>query len=291
MVQGQAERVECFFHLGNREGADAVFLTYDKNIDGAIYYPDSTWAEGRNQLLERAMSLGGEYQYYLFLDDDTSFIKGGFELFEEKLLQYMPAIAMPVFAPKTSPTVIGVGETYYSDAFTPLGEFQVCKKGDAQFIGFHRDVVLDHLVVPLQTQFDKISWWFTSSTQQLLIFNLYPKTTLQFNEIAVTNDVHGDYTNCDFKNFQTEWLNKQFIDDFHNPRPYAINLLSSEGIQLCMGNSQRFNPQFIFEFLGTLADTCAYTKKSSHHISEEKLTSILQHDSELYNQYLSAKSF
>jgi hypothetical protein len=290
MVQGRANCVERFFYLDNREGIDAIFLTYDRKIDGAIYYPNSTWAEGRNRLLDNAIGSVSAYRYYIFVDDDLSFDKGGFKLFEEKLLQYMPAIAMPVFAPKTTSTVFGVGDTYDSETFTPLREFQICKKGDAQFIAFHRDVILDNLVVPLLTKFDKVSWWFTSSTQQLLIFNLYPKTTLQFNNIAVTNDTHGDYTKGEFKHLQAEWLGRQFIDTCHNPRPYAVNLLSSKGIRLCMGNGQQINPQYMIEFLDTLEGTLAYQKKENHRLSEEELACALRRDSELFKQYMSAKT-
>ncbi len=290
MVQGQANCIEPFFYLDQREGIDAVFLTYDRKIGGAIYYPDSTWAEGRNRLLESAMASGNEYRYYIFVDDDTSFVKGGFELFEEKLLQYIPAIAMPVFVPKTTSAVIGVGETYDSETFIPLREFQICKIGDAQFIAFHRDVILDNLVVPLLTKFDKISWWFTSSTQQLLIFNLYAKTTLQFNNIAVKNDRHGNYVISEFKHLQAEWLGRQFITPYHDPRPYAGNLLSSKGISLYLKEDGQLNPQYMTEFLNTLTGTIAYAKKQNHRIPEVELTHVIRRDSELFTQYLNAKS-
>jgi len=289
MVQGQASYIQKFYHLNNRESTDAIFLTYDRKIDGAIYYPDSTWAEGRNRLLESAVESASVYQYYIFLDDDTSFVKGGFELFEEKLLQYMPAIAMPVFAPKTTSTVLGVGESYNSKTFIPLREYQISKFGDAQFVAFHRDVILDSLVVPLLAKFDRVSWWFTSSNQQLLIFNLYAKTTLQFNNIAVSNNIHGDYVNNEFQQLQSEWFGRQFIDAFNDPRPYAVNLLSSKGLSYCVGNNQQINPRYIIEFLDTLAGTLAYTKKENHLISENALARVLRRDSELFKQYLSAK--
>ncbi len=289
MVQGKAKAVHRFYHLREREGADAIFLTYDEKIDGAIYYPDSSWAEGRNLLLERASGSGHDYQYYLFLDDDTRFVKGGFELFEKRLLDYRPAVAMPVFVPKTSATILGVGGSCNSDKFVALRRVQICRKGDAQFIAFHRDVISDRLVVPLQTQFDDVSWWFTSSTQQLLIFNLYGSATLQFNEIAVKNEVHGEYPRGDFQHIQSEWLNSQFSRAFVDPRPYAPNMFSSEGMSLLKGDGRSLNFRYLKQFLRTLAGTLTYTRKYSHQIRQRKLNALLQRDSSLLKQRSAAR--
>ncbi len=71
LVQGQSELVKNYLHLADRDSADAVFLTYDKPIEEALYFPNSTWAQGRNKMLEIALTKE-DYLYYIFCDDDIT---------------------------------------------------------------------------------------------------------------------------------------------------------------------------------------------------------------------------
>ena len=103
LMQGRSDLVETYFHLADRENADALFLTYDKEIENAIFFPNSKWSEGRNKLLEIAKNKG-EYDYYIFCDDDISFKRGSWDEFEFLLLKYRPAIAHPLFIPKAAKT-------------------------------------------------------------------------------------------------------------------------------------------------------------------------------------------
>ena len=91
LIQGQAGLVTNFDYLTSQEHSDVIFLTYDSKIDQAIFYPDSTWAEGRNRLLQKALEKG-EYLYYIFLDDDLKFIDGDFQLFEKQLSLFISAL-------------------------------------------------------------------------------------------------------------------------------------------------------------------------------------------------------
>jgi len=63
LVQGESYLVKEYYHLQERDNADAIFLTYDRQIDGAVYFPNSTWTEGRNKLLAAARKKG-EYLYF-----------------------------------------------------------------------------------------------------------------------------------------------------------------------------------------------------------------------------------
>ena len=51
------------------EQNDIILLTWKKPSyrNGAIYYPQSTWNEGRNRLLKEAVSRSEAYLYYIFL--------------------------------------------------------------------------------------------------------------------------------------------------------------------------------------------------------------------------------
>lgn len=215
LVQGQKELVGKCLELDERAHADAIFLTYDESLDGAIYYPDSTWAEGRNRLLEAALEKG-EYLYYIFCDDDIAFKKGSWSLLEENLLKYLPAIAVPVF-PRTRLNILKF----------PRLEGQPFFVNDEQLLAFHRDVVHDRLTLPYQTQFDKINWWVSCEIQQILIQNFYPNGAIQFNRIQVENTCKERYNHKhdndkSFRKIVQQWLGKQFkidyrLTSFYNP--------------------------------------------------------------------------
>ena len=95
LIQGKSELISSYFiELQARADADAIFLTYDKPLEIAIFFPNSTWAQGRNKLLSEALKTAKDYLYYIFLDDDITFETGNWDFFEKQLLKYHPAIAI-----------------------------------------------------------------------------------------------------------------------------------------------------------------------------------------------------
>jgi hypothetical protein len=151
-------------------------------------------------------------------------------------------------------------------------------------------VIEDGLLMPLLNRFDDISWWFTSSTQQILMHNLYPNTALQLNTIAVTNESHRDYTRNSYKDEQTVWLKEQFLDDVYNPRYYAVNLLSLQGLKYAL-NKYRLGefPKVAKEFVLTLIQTLFYKKKNTHRLDQEFIKKVFRQNSEMYNRYFEGK--
>lgn len=285
LIQGQAKFIKNYLLLKERKDIDVMLLTYDEQIHEAIYFPNSTWGQGRNLLLEKALARQEGYQYYIFLDDDVRFLRGGFSDFEAQLVKYKPAIAMPVFSPKTESRVLGIGVSFRHRYFVPISQVQLCKLGDAQFLALHKDVIADRLVVPLQTDFDDISWHATSSTQQLLMLNLYRKSILQFNNIVVVNDAHRQYPKNSFKEMQKEWFAQQFVKPIRDPRRLAINLLSLEGLRRLSKMPKRAWLQSVIHFFRTLFGTMTYKDQEHYHIPEEKLVTMLRRESVLFNQY------
>jgi len=208
LVQGQRELVSTFLHLADRPQTDALFLTYDEplDVDGAIFFPNSTWAEGRNRLLQEAR-LKGTYRYYIYSDDDVAFETGGWQDFEDGLLAHTPAIGVPV-VPKTRDTTVPL----------PVQPFRL---NDEQVMGLHHDVVEDHLIVPYQTRFDEVHWWASCQIQEILIQTFYRHAAFQFNGIAVQNECAGRYANPDegrttYKKMLREWLDTQLVDGFRD---------------------------------------------------------------------------
>ena len=130
LVQGQSDLISKNSHLAHRKDADAIFLTYDRPIKNAIFLPNSSWAQGRNKLLEAALQKD-VFLYYIFCDDDIRFKTGGWDQFEESLLSVRPAVAVPVSTPKTKKT--------------PLKglKYQAFLINDEQMMAFHHDVVFD----------------------------------------------------------------------------------------------------------------------------------------------------
>lgn len=284
LIQGQASLIYNYLQLRNRINSKALFLTYDNKIEGAFYLPNSTWAEGRNYLLSKAMGIKDQFTYFIFLDDDVKLIEGSYELFERQLLKHNPSIAVPIFIHKSNTSIISI--KIFSKSINLFPTFQICKRADAQFIAFHKNVIHDNLVFPLQTQFDNISWWCTSSTQQLLIFNLYGRRFIQFNNIKIANIHHGIYPKNDFKNIQSDWFRKEFIKSIEDPRPYSINLFSISNIKkIYISNNNKIPLKFISTFFTTILLTIFYSKNSYSNLSLNKLESILKPSSEILKNY------
>ena len=85
--------------LGLRSNdSDFICLTYEaRSPDCALFLPESTWTTGRNALWRAAMRRRDVFRYYIFMDEDVSFVKGGFRELERILLKYEPALAGPRF--------------------------------------------------------------------------------------------------------------------------------------------------------------------------------------------------
>ena len=82
---------------------DLITLTYDYEPSKGevnwknIFAPGTTWAEGRNLLLNYARKAQpGGYDYYIFFDDDVVFIAGSFKDFASRLLIDSPDFAVPL---------------------------------------------------------------------------------------------------------------------------------------------------------------------------------------------------
>lgn len=204
MVQGCADLVNQYLHLADRDNADALFLTYDKSIKEALFLPNSTWTQGRNKLLEIALTQGKKegYIYYILCDDDIAFKKGGWDEFEQQLMTIKPAIAVPV-VPRTQITVL---------KFLKYQPFLV---NDEQLMAFHHQVTSDGIVLPYQTQFDDIHWFVGCRIQERIIQTLYRGNAVQFNNIQITNECRGRYYHFFSGHIRwggraKEWLVSQF---------------------------------------------------------------------------------
>ena len=229
LIQGQRKLIQSYSWLRANRKDDIICLTYDEPCDGAIFYPNSTWAQGRNRLLTEARKQD-EYLYYIFCDDDIEFKKGSWKKFEENLLKYRPGIAVPVFQ-----------KTFFNVIKYPKLNCQAFFVNDEQLIAFHRDVVNDNLVLPYQLQYDQVNWSATCEIQEILIQNFYPFSSIQFNNIRVRNtckeryDAHHDNVKS-YRKLVMQWLDSEFRGRYkltsHYEPPNLHTILFRTGVFL-----------------------------------------------------------
>jgi len=262
LVQGQSDLVNNFLHLTKRSNASAIFLTFDKPIKEAEYLPNSTWAQGRNKMLEIA-STKKDYLYYIFCDDDITFKKGGWDEFEKYLTTIRPAIAIPVFLEKIKKTPL-LWLRYNSFLFN-----------DEQMIAFHRDVVKDCIVLPYQSRFDDIHWWASCRIQQILIQNFYSSNSIQLNNIHISNEFRLRYPNSytrmiKFKKYVRDWCDNQFKRNYKD-----IDMSIRKNILTILWSTFKF------------AIHSNHSRRNlNYSINENEMRNILFDNSELHKQYL-----
>lgn len=171
-MQGSADNLKKFLFLKDRENSDVIFLSYDEELEGCEFLPNSTWAEGRNMLLE--LSKKNNYTYTIFCDDDIEFIKGSWDIFEQELLRLKPKIATPI-VPKTRKQSIS------------FLSYQSITVNDEQMIAFHKDIIEENKIFPLVVEFDNIHWWASCEIQENLMQHYYPYDFIQLNNISIDN--------------------------------------------------------------------------------------------------------
>jgi hypothetical protein len=115
---------------------------------------------------------------------------------------------------------------------------------------------------------------------------LYGEATLQFNEVAVANDVHRAYPTNDARAAQTAWFSDQFVEAISDPRRSAANLLSLQGIRYAMG--QPSAARCLVSFVRAVRSTLGYRRVAGHRLASAYVRSVLRPDSELLAQYAEA---
>jgi hypothetical protein len=97
--------------LRQRTDVDVLLLTYDREIDEAIFLPQFSSAEGRNLLLQRALELGRQYRYSSFLTT-TSASSGETTSCSRSGWRNTTRPWRYPFVPETEHTVLGLGTSY-----------------------------------------------------------------------------------------------------------------------------------------------------------------------------------
>jgi hypothetical protein len=172
-------------------------LTWRKPSDKGIFFPLSSWAEGRNRLYQEIFK--SNYLYYIFLDEDielkfTELYKNTYDnpwrVYERYLLKFQPAIGVPrLYWNKGSPKKIQT--IYWYDGIS---------------IAVHKEAL--KTVFPIYDGDDTKSWWNPGIYFFHIASLLYKDHTLQFNTIEAINKSHRIYPR------NSEW--KKIDDKFKN---------------------------------------------------------------------------
>lgn len=157
---------------------DKPFIEKTQPGISTFYYPNTTWAEGRNILLAEAKK--EIFDYVIFLDDDVNVSKGSFIYFENKLIDYKPWVGLPL-----------CNEIKNSNRYLKGHSIQRPVALDQLVQAYSFGVVTDNIVLPFVTDFDSSSWWMSCEINAYLILRYYYENTLQFNDFEVINSNHA----------------------------------------------------------------------------------------------------
>lgn len=292
LMQGQAQCIKKYLHL-NSETSDCIFLTFDEEIEDAIFFPNSTWTEGRNRLIQEAKALDKEYLYYILLDDDVSFIKGSFQLMEENLLKYKPALGTPCV---DSDYTRGPGMNFGEDM-----EVQRIVSWDEPYDAYHHTVFHDTILLPYDTKFDPVCWWGQCDINRWLLYTLYHDYILQFNNCCISNDLHRDYPNKTYsKDFNLMSIGNYVQEQLSIPLQLSqihIGDPASRYVQ-AQAHIKRYSPkesyfmaieekQKIFKQESPFYQRCCNVRQPSHLAGESLKNLVYKHPSALYFDGLS----
>jgi len=166
------------------DGKKYICLTWDEPITDinihSIFLPNSSWAQGRNELILAANLSQVDFDYIVMLDDDYEFLQGDFAQFEKCISIFQPKIAVPL-----------TEEIQATNRYVKNLDVQKCIAMDQIIQVFHESVIREEIAIPYVTEFDALSWWAACEINNHLSIVTYGDECLQFNQIIVLNTNHG----------------------------------------------------------------------------------------------------
>jgi hypothetical protein len=164
---------------------NVIQLTWKTENPNAIFFPNSTWTEGRNRLLEEALKT--DCDYFIFMDDDVRLCDlqnnlNDYFLFEHFLKKWKPSMG------------------YVRYAWQEVAENAEVNTGqnvDALFNAFHRETI--GTVLPYSQWLDSECWYYSQYIVNQLNNIMYADTRLMYNKLlAVNGGAPGVYRPADW---------------------------------------------------------------------------------------------
>jgi hypothetical protein len=163
-------------------GGDVHLLTWRTPVDGAIFFPHSTWTQGRNRLFQAVKDL--DYDYFVFMDEDIvlSSDREGVPLavFEELLEKYRPIVGMPTFP-----------QWEELERHRREGEVSTHYSFDACCVAIRRDAL--GTLLPYDSSDDAKSWHLSQLYFVHVARVCYPSQMAYFNDLVAMNPVSRMY--------------------------------------------------------------------------------------------------
>lgn len=267
LIQGRASEINNFEILKSKY-TKVIYLAWDfkplenKVADYQYFLPKSTWAEGRNFLLQKSLEKFPDFQYVIFIDGDLKISKGNFLSFIDFLDKYKPHLGLPLSNQ--------IKETF---RYIPDCKIQTQVSFDQVMQAYSKKVVTDKVCLPFDTRYDELSWWYSCEINQYLSTKYYGDSVLQFNELEIENSHHSDsnevaVTNSQYRGGVTKsgkkeckkYLTKKFGNQnyligtlFHPdylPRPSEANILAMLDNRKHGENSVRKDLKLLIRIMG-----------------------------------------
>ena len=183
LVQGDLiENLGAFYHSLK----PMIFLSFKKQKQGTLFFPNSYFSEGRLALFLAARQLelmqSWLYDYYLFMDDDVEYTNGCtvscMNNFITSLRHWRPAVAAPVY-----------GQNKEKDYVVAVNHF------DFIVIAYHRESV--EILQPWSLEFDNDCVWASQLLEVVERSLIYRNHMLLFGSLQIQNSKHRNYPrNC-----------------------------------------------------------------------------------------------
>tara|TARA_Y100000816_G_scaffold292309_1_gene286931 strand:- start:1891 stop:2835 length:945 start_codon:yes stop_codon:yes gene_type:complete len=192
-TEGNIPESYSFFRHKN-----TLILSYKENTDDTdIFYPDSTWTQGRNKLYNFCQTHHIRFRhvdYFVYLDFDLTIDLNMINKFENQIteLGYKYPIVFPrIGGSNRGPSKWGLGKIEKKGLENLSFKYQTVDWFDGCFNAFHKDSI--NQLFPLEEKLDKESWWYS---QMFLVFKsnyIFKNKIVQLNEIIVDNQLHSKY--------------------------------------------------------------------------------------------------
>lgn len=192
LIQGkksETAKLKNIFH-----NKDFTILTWDESEQECIYFPESTWTEGRRKLLSTIRI--HNYDYVSFIDGDINIVRGCLDAHEAKINKLLPAIATPVFEKN---------RRFYSN-LSPKYKQALIFDTDEQFLTINTKILASHYKLnPFVTRYDNLSWWYPCvGFEAFTTRNLWRSSLIDL-EFEVSNEHDKKYPN----NFNTKYIHDE----------------------------------------------------------------------------------
>jgi hypothetical protein len=180
LVQGQAKEMPYFQDVLYEK--HYKLLTWDAPFEGSIFFPNSSWAEGRKKL-EEEINID-DYEYVCFIDGDVQIKSGSLDEFEKIVSTLKPVCAVPV-ADRFSRSV---------NRFNTKSKWMISFGIDEQFQVFSVKAYKELFnSKPYITKFDTLSWHFPCMILQTVLGSIFKNNVITVKTLKVKNNNSSDY--------------------------------------------------------------------------------------------------